>query len=67
LKPGFHLIDARVEITWVPGAFQLRVGGSQRAPGPPTAVAVAQLLHRRDVPLRKQRDVAVQVEFESKL
>jgi hypothetical protein len=23
LKPGFHLIGARVETTWVPGAFQL--------------------------------------------
>jgi hypothetical protein len=30
LKPGFHLIGARVETTWVPGAFQLRVRGSQR-------------------------------------
>jgi hypothetical protein len=36
LKPVFHLIGARVEIetTWVPGAFQLWVRGSQRAPGP---------------------------------
>jgi hypothetical protein len=32
LKPGFHLIGARVETTWVPGAFQLCVRGSQRAP-----------------------------------
>jgi hypothetical protein len=35
LKPGFHVIDARVETTWVPGAFQLWVRGSQRAPPPP--------------------------------
>jgi hypothetical protein len=28
----FHLIGARVETTWVPGAFQLWVRGSQRAP-----------------------------------
>jgi hypothetical protein len=33
LKPGFHLIGARVETTWVPGAFQVWVRGSQRAPG----------------------------------
>jgi hypothetical protein len=32
LKPVFHLIGARVETTWVPGAFQLWVRGSQRAP-----------------------------------
>jgi hypothetical protein len=32
LKPVFHLIGSRVETTWVPGAFQLWVGGSQRAP-----------------------------------
>ena len=31
MKPGFHLIDARVETTWVPGAFQLWVRGSKRA------------------------------------
>jgi hypothetical protein len=33
LRPGvFRLIGARVEITWVPSAFQLWVRGSQRAP-----------------------------------
>jgi hypothetical protein len=32
LKPFFHLIGARVETTWVPGAFQLWGRGSQRAP-----------------------------------
>jgi hypothetical protein len=32
LKPVFHSIGARVETTWVPGAFQLWVRGSQRAP-----------------------------------
>jgi hypothetical protein len=32
LKLVFHLIDARVETTWVPGAFQVWVRGSQRAP-----------------------------------
>ena len=35
LKPGSHSIDARIETTWEPSAFQLWVGGSQRAPGPP--------------------------------
>jgi hypothetical protein len=35
LKPVFHLIGARVETTWVPGAFQLWVRRRQRAPGPP--------------------------------
>jgi hypothetical protein len=32
------LTGARVETSWVPGAFQLWVGGSQRAPGPPPRV-----------------------------
>jgi hypothetical protein len=32
LKPGYDLMGARVETTWVPGAFQLWVRGSQRAP-----------------------------------
>jgi hypothetical protein len=31
LKAVFHLIGAWVETTWVPGAFQLWVRGSQRA------------------------------------
>ena len=31
MKLGFHLIGARFETTWVPGAFQLWVRGSQRA------------------------------------
>jgi hypothetical protein len=31
LKPVFHLIGSRVETTWVPGAFQLWVRGSQHA------------------------------------
>jgi hypothetical protein len=31
LKPGFHVLGARVETTWEPGAFQLWVRGSQRA------------------------------------
>jgi hypothetical protein len=31
LKPDFHLTGARVETTWVPGAFQLWDRGSQRA------------------------------------
>jgi hypothetical protein len=30
LKPGFHLIGARVETTWVPGAFQLRAAMGRR-------------------------------------
>jgi hypothetical protein len=38
LKPGFHLVGARVETTWVPGAFQLWVRGSQRAPPPPLLI-----------------------------
>jgi hypothetical protein len=33
------LIGSRVKTTWVPGAFQLWVRGSQRAPGAPTAAA----------------------------
>jgi hypothetical protein len=53
LKPVSHLIGARVETTWVPGAFQLWVRGSQRAPGPPPRRLLAQrdgdaaLLHRQ--------------------
>jgi hypothetical protein len=34
LKPGFHLIGARVETTWVPGAFQLWVRGGVNAHRP---------------------------------
>jgi hypothetical protein len=38
LKPVFHLIGARVETTWVPGAFQLWAAmgqGESRASAPP--------------------------------
>ena len=51
LKPVFNLIDAGVETTWVPGAFQLWVRGSQRAPP-----------HLGDGD--DARDVALQVAFE---
>jgi hypothetical protein len=52
LKPVFHLIRARVETTWVPGAFQLWVRGSQRAPGPHHG-----LLHGGEVLQRRQQAV----------
>jgi hypothetical protein len=39
-KAAFHLIGSKVETTWAPGAFQLRVRGSQRVPGPPPVRAV---------------------------
>jgi hypothetical protein len=51
VNPVFHLVGARVETTWVPGAFQLWVRGSQRAPP-----------HLGDGD--DARDVALQVAFE---
>jgi hypothetical protein len=62
LKLGFHFIGSRVGS---PGAFQLWVRGSQRAPGPPPLDVV---LHRGagavHVPVRLARVVALQVAFE---
>jgi hypothetical protein len=52
LKLGFHLIGARVETAWVPGAFQLWVRGGQRAP-PHRAPAPADRRLRQ--PKRKRR------------
>jgi hypothetical protein len=76
LKPVYHVIGARVETTWVPGAFQLRVRGSQRAPPrrdprheahSPRQVGAAGVVHRLVVVHAGQRGVAVHVDpFESK-
>jgi hypothetical protein len=41
----FQVIGARVETTWVPGAFQLWVRGSQRAPPRRMNCIVALLVH----------------------
>jgi hypothetical protein len=47
LKPVFHFIGAWVETTWVPGAFQLWVRGSQRAPPHRGALNEVHLVNHR--------------------
>jgi hypothetical protein len=39
LKPGFHLIGARVETTWVPGALSAVGQGESTCPATPTPTA----------------------------
>jgi hypothetical protein len=48
LKPVFHLIGARVETTWVPGAFQLWVRGSQQPVQPPASAAARMNFSKRE-------------------
>jgi hypothetical protein len=59
------VIDARAETTWVPGAFQLWVGGSQwRAPGaPPQRGHDVVDLNEGSAEGEDARGVAVQVAF----
>jgi hypothetical protein len=57
LKPVFHLIGARVETTWVPGAFQLWVRGSQQLVQPHSGGERARLDGVRQPAQLSHRDV----------